>query len=243
MVEEGAPFGSPRHRRRALARLGGGTRRLTDRGFASAAGSASVGDAPPPVEHEHGFYRIHSSYRVEYDVTEFERHYETATRRAVTADEQEHALEQAVALYGGPFLEGHDEEWARGRQRTLEYAWFDAVIAWRVARPARHPGGGGTTLRVGAGTRSLPRTKPAGTAPALAADGRRDEALRQYQAFCEGLRKAVNAAPGEELAALGASLLRWGAMRTGCGGALCDAGSIREHGPVLGSECGLTPAS
>ena len=116
---------------------------------------------------------------------------------------QARALEEALELYRGPFLEGFSladsapfEEWARLEREQLEQMALGALgqLAgyWEEAgRSGARPGGCATPGGAGAvGGRGA----PPGDAPA-GPDGRRGEALAQYEACCRALAEELDVEP------------------------------------------------
>lgn len=167
------------------------------RAFRSAGGGLA-----DPVDLTAGGYRLSSPYRVRFDARVFEQLCDEADQH-LAADrklEGATALERAVALYQGPFLEGHVDDWAQNRRRTLEGRYFDAVDTLGELRTAEGTPAVSVRLFEGALEREPCRERSMiGLMRALTASGRREEALRRYSDFVRILKKQMGLSPGPDL--------------------------------------------
>ncbi len=134
---------------------------------------------PDPVLTDRGGYRLNPLYGVHYDVKLFQ------------ADPVRH-----VDLYRGAFLDGHDDDWVLGRRRTLENLYLETLEERaRLAEP-----GEAIALYARVLEHEPSReTAQIGLLDTLAAAGRRDEAMREYQTFVRHLKKTLDVGPGPEL--------------------------------------------
>jgi DNA-binding SARP family transcriptional activator/TolB-like protein len=145
--------------------------------------------------------RLNSS-AINSDVGEFERSVESG------------ALERAVGLYQGPFLDGvfvreaaDFEQWADGHRRRLH-----DMCTTSLERLARAADKGGDSVAALAWWRRLATVEPtsaravSGLMRALAASGDRAGAQRQYRVYEELLKQELGVAPEAEVAALAAAL-------------------------------------
>ena len=166
---------------------------------------AASSTLPDPVDLTSGGYRLAPPYLVRLDARRFEQ----------TCDEAEHhlaahhktegaaAFERAIALYHGPFLEGHVDDWVQNRRRTLEGRYFDAVDTLGELRVADGTPISALRLFEGALEREPCRERSMlGLMRALSAVGRREEALRRYGDFTRILKKQMGLSPGPELLVL-----------------------------------------
>jgi predicted ATPase/DNA-binding SARP family transcriptional activator/Tfp pilus assembly protein PilF len=132
------------------------------------------------------------------DVEEFER-----ALQAIDGDRRQH-LATALALYAGDFLADEPYlDWPAARREQLRWQWREAVLEYaRLEREADQP-----LLAIPAIERVLssdPTDEAAYYAlmSALAAAGRREEALRQFDRCATVLHVELGARPGEETCAL-----------------------------------------
>lgn len=167
------------------------------RAFRSAASAL-----PDPVDLTVGGYRLSPPYRVCLDARVFEQLCEEADRHMAADRKAEGAtvLERAVALYHGPFLEGHVDDWVQNRRRTLEGRYFDAVDTLGELRTSEGTHLPAVRLFEGALEREPCRERSMiGLMRALTAAGRREEALRRYGDFVRILKRQMGLSPGPEL--------------------------------------------
>ena len=117
-------------------------------------------------------------------------------------------LDQALALWRGVPLAGHGGEWAARMRETWRLERLGAVLEW--ARAALRLG---QTARVIPASRQLAEEYPTNEALAvvqgwaLAAEGRRDEAVEHCSAVVHRLRSELGTDPGRELASLQRAVL------------------------------------
>ncbi|HEY3997278.1 MAG TPA: BTAD domain-containing putative transcriptional regulator [Candidatus Xenobia bacterium] len=111
--------------------------------------------------------------------------------------------EEAVALYGGPFLLGHAEEWVELHRTRLQRLYLEALEALSGQREKER--------RWDDAIRYYERmlacdacweAAHVGLIRCLAATGQREAAVRQYQECSRLLKKHLDLPPGEELLAL-----------------------------------------
>lgn len=163
---------------------------------------SSESGMPDPVDLERGGYRLSPAYRVRCDARTFEVLCEDASQLHASEQRAESAalLEQAVALYRGPFLEGYADDWVQTRRETLQGRYFDAVDLLGELREWQGNAAGAVRLFESVLEREPCRERSQiGLMRSLAASGRRDEALRRYDAFIRRLKKEMGLAPGPEL--------------------------------------------
>lgn len=156
---------------------------------------------PDPVDLHRGGYRFSPVYRVRCDARSFEQLCEEATLlRAEHPNECAALLEQAVAMYHGPFLDGFTDDWVQARRRTLESRYFDAIDVLAEVREAQGNLAQAVRLFEMALEREPCRERSQlGLMRAMAASGRRDEALRRYHDFARLLKKEMGLGPSPEL--------------------------------------------
>lgn len=75
--------------------------------------------------HEHGYYRVNPTLYVQYDVMDFVG--ALAKGRTTSATEQTSYWQQAITLYQGPFLQGHDESWISSRRADFLSGYMEAI--------------------------------------------------------------------------------------------------------------------
>ncbi len=85
--------------------------------------------------HIDGYYRISPELNVVYDVVDFVG----ALVRARAAAEQDRMQywQEAINLYRGPFLQGHDDPWIVARRADFLNGYMEAVIQMAEARHAK----------------------------------------------------------------------------------------------------------
>ena len=158
---------------------------------------------------ERKLYQIDASCSLWYDVAEFEQWAREGQRLWATRDVEGagRALECAVDLYGGPFLEGHDEGWVDRRRTYLERAWYEAMEMLGAVRLEEQ--------RADEAARVFQRVLEAdplreaahlGLVRSLASQGKRDDAVRQCTESITSLKKLLNLPPSAEMEALYRSL-------------------------------------
>ncbi|GAB4518931.1 MAG: hypothetical protein OHK0046_27210 [Anaerolineae bacterium] len=76
--------------------------------------------------HDDGYYKINPEMPVYYDVMEFVSTLMKA-RQVQTIEEKMALWEKAAELYGGPFLQGHDEDWINQRREEFRAGYLEAL--------------------------------------------------------------------------------------------------------------------
>lgn len=170
---------------------------------------------PELVRLERKLYMLDPTCTVWYDVAEFEQWVREAQRLMPQGDLAAvgRALDHALDLYRGPFLEGYDEAWVELRRTYLARCWFEALELL-----------GGVRLEEGRpedGARIFQRILEAdpareqghmGLIRSLVGMGRRDDTLRQCYESITSLKKTLNLPPSPEMEALCRSLTADGPM-------------------------------
>lgn len=75
--------------------------------------------------HVDGFYALNPEIEIRSDLRDFAEHLINA-RRATPAD-RPHFLQQAADLYGGPYLQGHDDAWILARRADYLDGYIEAL--------------------------------------------------------------------------------------------------------------------
>lgn len=157
---------------------------------------------PDPIALVASGYRLSPAYSVALDARQLELLCEEAEQHRLAGRTAERcaALERAVGLYQGGFLEGHADDWVQGRRRSIEERYFDAVDALGEVRIEE----GNPTAAIRLFERALERepcreASMIGLMRGLCAAGRRDEALRRYGDFVRILKKQMGLSPGPQL--------------------------------------------
>ena len=113
------------------------------------------------------------------------------------------SLEKAIALYGGPLLEGCPEEWAPQERREREESCLKALeILAKAAHIARDYEAAAAYWQRAIGLDPLSDRARRGAMETLAALGDRNAALQVYREFVNLLNDDPNAAPDKETTAL-----------------------------------------
>jgi two-component SAPR family response regulator len=146
-------------------------------------------------------YRVDPTVVAEFDVTRFEESVGTA-RRALKRGEPDAvtALERAVGLYRGDFLDGEPAgDWHLEFRDRLQRIYLDALMELGAAlsKEERHARAADVYRRVLARDELHEEAVRALTVT-LARQGERAPALRLYQRFAERLQKELEAEPDEE---------------------------------------------
>ena len=112
------------------------------------------------------------------------------------------ALEQVIALYRGPLLQGCDEEWVVGERQSREQSYLDALE--RLAREAqkRDPRAAIGWLRQAVALDPLQESAERALMQTLADIGEMVEAGQVYRALREHLYRHLNAEPDPQTTAL-----------------------------------------
>jgi predicted ATPase/DNA-binding SARP family transcriptional activator len=150
-------------------------------------------------------YRIDPAVECHFDVASFEREI-VAARRALQRKEEgaAAALERALSLYRGDFLDGEPVgDWHIEHRDHLQRLFVDSLMALGVQLTAeeRHAKAADVYRRVLARD-DLQEDAALALMNAHARLGERAQALRFYQQFVERMRKELDAEPGEELVEL-----------------------------------------
>jgi DNA-binding SARP family transcriptional activator len=162
---------------------------------------------PDPVDLYRGGYRLSPSYALRFDARLFEALCEEATQGGGRRAEP---LEQAIALYQGPFLDGYTDDWAQARRRTLETLFFDALDSLGEVREEQEAWAAAIRAFETALEREPCRERSQlGLMRSLAASGRRDEAIRRYHDFVRLLKKEMGLTPGPDLVRMHENLITW----------------------------------
>jgi DNA-binding SARP family transcriptional activator len=111
--------------------------------------------------------------------------------------------EEAVALYRGPFLEGHAEEWVELHRTRLQRLYLEALeaLSGQCEKERRWEDAVRYYERMLASDACW-EAAHVGLIRCLAATGQREAAVRQYQECTRLLKKHLDLPPGEELEAL-----------------------------------------
>lgn len=77
--------------------------------------------------HEDGYYRVNPEIPLHYDVLEFVQALVRGRNEQLPVDERIRAWQNAIDLYRGPFLQGHDEPWIRERRAHYRAGYVEAL--------------------------------------------------------------------------------------------------------------------
>lgn len=164
---------------------------------------------PDLIRFERKLYALDPTFTVWYDVAELEQWTREAKRLWAARDVAGagKALDCALDLYRGPFLEGHDEAWVERRRTYLQRSWFEALELLGALREEekRWEEAAGVYQRILDADAGREQAH-LGLVRSLAALGRRDDALRQCTHSITSLRKLLNLPPSPEMEALYRSL-------------------------------------
>lgn len=78
---------------------------------------------------DHSYYRLDPGGEFWLDASEFERLVQHVQSGEPSDGERQVRLEEAVKLYRGPFLTGHEGEWLENTRRKLESYYLTAVMS------------------------------------------------------------------------------------------------------------------
>jgi predicted ATPase/DNA-binding SARP family transcriptional activator len=135
---------------------------------------------------------------------------------AALADGSPTALEQAVALYRGPFLTGCPQDWAFQERQGREQAYLSALETLAAqAMALGDPATAERHLRRAVGTDPLRESTQRSLMQALAAHGHHAAAFQVYRDLRLLLHREINAAPDPETVALFQQIQADAARRTG----------------------------
>lgn len=160
---------------------------------------------PDPIRHERAGYILTPDYDLRYDVRQFEAGCEQGMRMRAEGRLAEglDRLEQALALYRGPFLDGHSDDWVHLRQRALESTCYEGMEDLAAAREQQgRLEEAIRILRVVVERDPCREQSQAGLVRCLMRAGHREDAVRQYQACARALRRLLGLSPGPDLVAL-----------------------------------------
>lgn len=82
--------------------------------------------------HEQGYYRVNPALSVQYDVIDFVG--ALVKGRAAVGEEKLAYWQQAINLYRGPFLQGHDDQWILARRVDFRCGYMEAVTEMAETR-------------------------------------------------------------------------------------------------------------
>jgi predicted ATPase/DNA-binding SARP family transcriptional activator len=156
------------------------------------------------VELENGRYRVNPAAGITFDAAEFERDVTAALRALRGGTDAAAALEAALALYGGDFLEGETVgDWHLEVHDRLRRLYVDGLSALADAQAAGgdHETAARTLERL-VQKEDLDEDAHRRLMRALAQSGRRDRALRHFEQLAALLRRELDADPDPETAGL-----------------------------------------
>ncbi len=142
-----------------------------------------------------GRYRLNPEVRYWFDAEEFARHCREACERP-GSPEMARAAQQALALYGGPFLDDLSPEWAEPLRERLEALYLEIVVQFGRYHAAR--GDYDEAIRLAEQALAVnPYLEPAGEllATAQAAKGQSIAARHRCQRYAERLRRDLHPEP------------------------------------------------
>jgi DNA-binding SARP family transcriptional activator len=140
------------------------------------------------LAHQDGFYLLNPDIAFRSDLSEFAEHL-TSARAAAPADRPTF-LQQALDLYRGPYLQGHDDAWIMARRRDYLDGYLEALsgLADAQIEANRHEQALALLLRALAADPMRPALQ-ARTLQLYIDLGRRYEAAAHYQALQARMRK------------------------------------------------------
>ncbi|HZG42903.1 MAG TPA: bacterial transcriptional activator domain-containing protein, partial [Longimicrobium sp.] len=156
------------------------------------------------VELENGRYRVNPAAGITFDAAEFERDATAALRALRGGTDAAAALEAALALYRGDFLEGETVgDWHLEVHDRLRRLYVDGLSALADAQAARGDyETAARTLERLVQKEDLDEDAHRRLMRALAQSGRRDRALRHFDHLAALLRRELDADPDPETAGL-----------------------------------------
>jgi DNA-binding SARP family transcriptional activator len=144
------------------------------------------------LAHQDGFYLLNPDIAFRSDLSEFADHLVSA-RRAAPADRPAF-LQQAVDLYRGPYLQGHDDAWIAARRRDYLDGYLEALSGLADAHIEAHRHEQALALLLRALTADPVRPALQARTLQMYIDlGRRYEAAAHYQALQARMRKEKRA--------------------------------------------------
>jgi two-component SAPR family response regulator len=162
----------------------------------------ALGD-PDWVRYSGGRYAFNAEREHESDIKTFERSL-AAARRARPATDALPDLQQAIAAYGGDFLDGFAAgDWAEARRDELRRAFESALLAaGRLYAAVGRQQAAVTSFRRAIGQEPLNETAHRELMTSLAALGEKARAIKHYEEFAARLEAQVGVAPATETTAL-----------------------------------------
>ncbi len=138
--------------------------------------------------HEDGFYLLNPTLEIRSDLLEFVDHLISARR--ASPDERSHHLQQAVDLYRGPYLQGHDDQWILARRADYLDGYVEALSGLADAHVQANRSEQALALLMRALTADPMRAPVQARTLGLYIEmGRRYEAAAHYQALKDRLKK------------------------------------------------------
>ena len=130
--------------------------------------------------HENGYYRVNPELMVCYDVVDFVG--ALVEGRAAEGEEKLSHWQNAINVYRGPFLQGHDDQWIEARRADFLNGYMEAVTAMADVRYANGAAEHALRLYLRALGEDLTREDLHRRVMRLFAEmGRRSEAAAHYQ--------------------------------------------------------------
>lgn len=149
---------------------------------------------------DHSYFRLDPGGEFWLDAAEFERLVQEVQSAELNEHERQERLEQAVKLYRGEFLKGHDGEWLDNTRRKLESYYLTAVMSLAEEHYAR-----GRAAEAARSAQLALEADPyhedalALLMEALVAAGERMAALEQYRRYADRLRGDMDEEPSPRL--------------------------------------------
>lgn len=136
--------------------------------------------------HNDGYYQVNPQLDVKYDISEFTN--ALVKGRTSEGDDAAQAWQTAIDLYGGPFLQGHREDWIERQRQAYRAGYLEAILA--VARLRMETGRPERALRIllqAASDNDDVQEIDREIMRIYAKLGRRSEAASHYQTLVESL--------------------------------------------------------
>jgi DNA-binding SARP family transcriptional activator len=144
-------------------------------------------------------YAVDRERPIVYDVARFEECLAAARRAAEAPEQATVALEEAVALYGGDYLDDHAGNWIETRRDRLRRAFLDCLLQLGEARlTTDRPAAAEAAFRRLLSEDDLDEAGNRGLIKALARQGQRGQAIRHYDGFVALLQTGLTASPAAE---------------------------------------------
>lgn len=145
---------------------------------------------------QEGTYVVERKVDIWYDAAAFE---DLVERARTCDDRREELLEEALAIYRGPYMTEVYAEWADDRRRQLHREYVDALVALARIRIASGNALDAIDLhRKALAEEPFREDLHRALMEALDAAGRRAEALRHYEALVDLLQRELNTSPAQE---------------------------------------------